>query len=827
MSPGIALPISRPTGAGSRFILPLVLVSLLIALPAFATTYTWINSSGGNWSDASSWSPAGVPSGSGDIAKLPILGGNYTVNLDANPAIGEVDLSTQSTLDLGSYSLASVDQVFNTGKVLNFRGMFDSDHFHNQTSGVIQVGANDSMTISHLIHNDGTILIGPNQQNAFYVTDSCSIGGSGSIFLMGNGRFNCPLPRPQTKIWIKNAAGHTLGGSGDCWVPIKNYGTILQDGTYGSLFTQWEYTDNYGTVRVSNGATINIDLPYFKQFNGKIVGSDGTFTVMMPYQTGGPIDNLNGGSLVADGGDLRIGAGVIANGSIERTGGSGAVAIISVATPSYLVIQPNAELRVDGLMDVGVDKSTIENHGVLRVHGTLNFDGADNIGIAIVGDGQMVLDGGTIGSPAGCWLTNGAGHTITGCGTITANIVNNGVIDVNCPNGGSESMTDCQIVNHNAVNVKVGNLFMGGQKFTLYNYGVLSGAGGGVRLQDGGVIQNSTGSQIIAGSNNFYLGWRQPAATVLGGVLTCTAGGIFSNAGSVNLNAVTIGSGATLRTVAGTTTHITGGSLTNKGTSYVDFGGTINVDAGYYYLQQAGATTILKGTLKVPTGSMQLQGTLSGTGTVVGNVSNTGIISPDNSTTSLKIQGDYAQLSGGQLNIGIAGTSAGQFGKLTVTGNATLDGTVAVATSNGFVPTPGQDFQVMAFASRAGQFAQTQTNPGLQVAPLYNPADVTLQAVSALGVTDPGALPATLRFYSRGVGFALELPAAAEVSVRAYDVSGREVAVLASGPRPAGIYRLDMRGNEGALPSGLYFARATIKLSKGTEVRSAKLALLR
>ena len=45
-----------------------------------------------------------------------------------------------------------------------------------------------------------------------------------------------------------------------------------------------------------------------------IVGHDGTFTVVLPYHVGGLIDNLNGGSLVADGGDLRVDLGGLARG---------------------------------------------------------------------------------------------------------------------------------------------------------------------------------------------------------------------------------------------------------------------------------------------------------------------------------------------------------------------------------------------------------------------------------------------------------------------------------------------------------------------------------
>jgi hypothetical protein len=803
----------------------LLMASLLLclgAIPALATTYTWSNPSGGNWSDASSWTPNGVPSASGDVAVIPALSGAYTVALDVNPAISEVHVGSGPTLDLASYSLGSVGQVFNTGTVLNFRGVYDGTQFHNQTQGVIQVGANDSMVVNQSVTNDGTILIGPGLQNALFIGGSVTFSGSGAVLIGGSGRINCGLARPQTSTILSNAAGHTIGGAGDSWVPIRNYGVLLQDGSQGRLFTQHEYLYNYGTVRVSN-AGINVDFPLVKSFGGKIVGTNGTFTVMMPYATGGPIDNLNGGSFVADGGDLLIGAGVIANGSVERTGGSGAVSIISVATPSSLVIQPGAELRVDGLMDVGVNGSTLENHGTIRVRGTFNVDGDATNSIALTGDGTLLMDGGTLGTPAGAVLTNSAGHTISGCGTITANIDNQGTINIDCGSGG-ETARNCTITNRHVIKVVSGDLFMSGATFNLRNYGTVQGGGGAMHLQAGATISNLGGS-IIAGARDIFLGYGTPASSIVGGTLTAAGAGIFRNVRQVNLQGVTIGPSATFLTTSASTTNVIGANVINQGVNDIESGASFVVDPSVDYLQTAGTTMLKGGTLTVPRG-FQVQGALTGTGTVVGTVTNLGLVSPDNATNGLKIQGDYHQLSAGQLSIGIAGSALNQFGHLNVTGNATLDGIVAVAATGGFVPATGQNFQVMAFASRSGQFSQMQSDPSLQMAPVYNPANIMLQTVSALGVID-GSIPAEVRFYSRGTGFGLELPQAAEVSVRAFDVTGREVAVLADGPRAAGIYHLQLANAGGTLPSGLYFARATLRMSKRSEVRTAKLAFVR
>jgi hypothetical protein len=808
------------------------LLCMLAALPAGATTFTWNNAGGGSWSDASSWTPNGVPNTSGDVAVLPDLGGAYSVSVDLDPAIGELDVRSGSSLDLGSHSLGSVGQVYNAGTILNFRGLYNSAKLHNQAGGTIQAGASDSIVVSGSVTNDGTIDIGSSLQNALYLAAYTTFTGSGRVVMSGHARVNCPLARPQHNIWLKNDAGHTIAGSGDFWVPLENHGTLRQDGLTGGLLTLHCYLYNYGTIRVNDGASINVDCPLVKSFGGRIVGHNGTFTVMLPYAVGGSIDNLNGGSFVADDGDLNIGCGVIANGSIERTGSAGAVTIVSVATPSYLVVQPGAELAVGpgGLMDVGVNGSTIENHGTIRVVGTLNFDGnfVDNINIALTGDGALVLDGGNLGSPGGSILTNSAGHTITGCGTITANIINQGVIDVN-GQGCAMNVTGGTITNYNKIEVLGGNLFLNGNM--IVNRGTISGGGGRITMQGGATINNYSG-KINAGLYSIYFDRKAPGSTVMGGTLTSSDNGIFGTLGTLKLQGVTIGPGATLKTFNRATTNVVGSTVTNHGTNMIESGGSFVADASSDYVQTDGVTLLHGGTLTVPRG-IQLQGALSGTGTVVGSLTNKGEVSLDASSPGITIQGDYSQLSAGRLSFGIAGPAAAQYGHLNVTGKATLGGTVAVSATSGFVPTIGQDFKVMAFSSLTGQIAQMESNAGPPMAPLYGIADLTLKAVPSLvkprplPLGDDSRLPAVVRFYSRNGGFGLDLPQDADVTVRAFDVAGREVATFANERRPAGTYQFDLRGAGAAVPSGIYFARATLRMSDRSEVRTARVAFLR
>jgi hypothetical protein len=69
--------------------------------------------------------------------------------------------------------------------------------------------------------------------------------------------------------------------------------------------------------------------------------------------------------------------------------------------------------------------------------------------------------------------------------------------------------------------------------------------------------------------------------------------------------------------------------------------------------------------------------------------------------------GDVTFGGGSTLDVEIGGTQPGtQYDVVHVTGTATLDGTLRVTLLDGFVPQPGDAFQVLTFGSRAGDFAQ-------------------------------------------------------------------------------------------------------------------------
>ncbi len=70
------------------------------------------------------------------------------------------------------------------------------------------------------------------------------------------------------------------------------------------------------------------------------------------------------------------------------------------------------------------------------------------------------------------------------------------------------------------------------------------------------------------------------------------------------------------------------------------------------------------------------------------------------------LAGTFAQSSTGTLQSDIA--DASDFGALSVSGTATLDGTVKANLENGYQPPSGMSFKVLTFGSSSGQFADVK-----------------------------------------------------------------------------------------------------------------------
>jgi autotransporter-associated beta strand protein len=213
----------------------------------------------------------------------------------------------------------------------------------------------------------------------------------------------------------------------------------------------------------------------------------------------------------------------------------------------------------------------------------------------------------------------------------------------------------------------------------------------GVISGPGALVKQGAGSFTLSGPSS-YTG----STTLSAGTLRLRAGNSLPGS-----SAVAIGDGGTLVVGADATV----GQLVNDGTLRIQHGKLLVTGD---CVQNAGGTQIDAGTtLSIAPGKvMRINGgTLSGNGTVEGDVVNGGTLTPGASPGTLTITGNYTQMSTGVLAVELAGVSQGvTYDLLKITGDASLAGALNVTLIGGFVPSPDDVFAIMTYSNVSGNF---------------------------------------------------------------------------------------------------------------------------
>ncbi|QEG36441.1 dockerin type I domain-containing protein [Bythopirellula goksoeyrii] len=107
------------------------------------------------------------------------------------------------------------------------------------------------------------------------------------------------------------------------------------------------------------------------------------------------------------------------------------------------------------------------------------------------------------------------------------------------------------------------------------------------------------------------------------------------------------------------------------------------------------------GTLFAPMVSVGAMGELSGSGEIIGNVLNEGLVSPGASPGTMDLSGNFVQNAGGTLKMEIASTSS--FDKLIIGGTLMAGGTLDIDLLS-FTPEAGNSFDLFDFSNSIGAF---------------------------------------------------------------------------------------------------------------------------
>ncbi|GMU84436.1 MAG: hypothetical protein AMXMBFR47_43060, partial [Planctomycetota bacterium] len=234
-------------------------------------------------------------------------------------------------------------------------------------------------------------------------------------------------------------------------------------------------------------------------------------------------------------------------------------------------------------------------------------------------------------------------------------------------------------------------------------------------MRDGGTTVVTGATTLTGGNQHLYVNRtfrNQGVVTMQGSAsLRVNDGGTITNDGDWNLV-----SDADVQHYGGPAYFNNNGSVRKTGgtgDSYCNIGlnnsGTIEVSSGTFRL--ASTYTHTNAAILLNNANIQFDqpanipdGLISGTGNVLANVTNGGLLQPGGSQTGiLRILGSYTQTAGGETAIDIGGTFPGtNLDQVVVSGAVSLNGRLSVNVINNFHPCPGSSYFILDHGGRGG-----------------------------------------------------------------------------------------------------------------------------
>ena len=567
-----------------------VMLALLGASPATAEDITWVGTPGGNWSVASNWDPARLPTSTDNAFVDGWVFG--TAGAEANSLYLGYSNNSQLIIQ-GSNTLSTTNAYlgYNTG-VEGLVAVFGASASwsnsgsltvgHDGTStlrvedgGTLNVAGGTGTLVLASGSGSGTLNIGTN--NAAGVLNAATVtGGSGTATLNFNHTdgayyFTTDGTSSGAAIAITGSTAVNHIGSGKTTLTGNNTytgGTTVSAGTL-----QGNTTSLQGAI--TNNAAVSFNQVADGTYAGVMSGTGaltksgiGTLTL-----TGA---NTYTGTTHINAGTLQLGDGNTANTSIASDivtaqdsqlifnlngsyiysrdiSGAGSVRVTPGSGYNHLTLAGSNTHTGGTTIDAGmtVQIGNVGTSGAITGdvvnNGRLNFHRSDAVtfGGAISGSGNVTVSGGNL--------------TLTGNNTHTGNTNNFGTLQIG--NGGTSGAISGNIANFG------GSLVFNRADDVAYG-GIISGSGSLTKI--------GAGTLTLTGANS-YTGGTTVSAGTLQGNTTSLQGAITNNA-AVSFNQVADGTYAGDMSGTGALTKIGGGILTLTGAN--TYSGDTTVKAG-------------------------------------------------------------------------------------------------------------------------------------------------------------------------------------------------------------------------------------------------------
>jgi autotransporter-associated beta strand protein len=638
-----------PLPLASRPLLPLSLLTLMVALPLSAAIRTWDGSSSGNWSVGANWAGNVAPV-NGDDLVFPAGAANLICTNDA--AVTRLRSITFIGAG-GGYNLRGIALTLTNGIAA------DQTAGANTVSLNLTLGANQTFSISQagasLVVNGSVALSGYNLtvSSAGISGLNGSITGTGNLTKTGTGSLALSGSPMNTFSGTTRVNAGTLFLTKSAGGAIQNGTLIIGDGSGGA---EADVVDAALTQQISAGVAV-------------VVNSSGLLLIRGNYE----LDDLEiyGGVVETTTAAGRLRTASLVNRAHSTRAGElrGLVELASTLSLSTIGQLHSPDLEVPAQV-IGASGLTLSGPGIVRLSASNSYSG-----LTVVSGGNLqVADDYALGAPAsGTVVSNGAVlGVLAGVANLYDPLTLNGVGD----NGLGALQNAASFVCHSNVVLQSDTAINATTGTTLEIRNVVSGVGGLTKLGAGALrLAGSTGNTyngntvVDVGTLELH---KSAAAAIRYGTLTIGDGTGGANADVVRYT----GTGVSQIHTAVPITVSSSGLLDLNGKSD-DVNGSLTLNDGR--VQTGAGTLTLLGPATI---------SVSGDPTVVGNL-NVG-----SGTCVFQGSGDlylYAATSGsanlvknGSLNLHLRGANS-------FTGNLTANDSgyvyaladLALGTTNG------------------------------------------------------------------------------------------------------------------------------------------------
>jgi T5SS/PEP-CTERM-associated repeat protein len=657
--------------------------------------------------------------------------GTLRVGVSSNAATtGTILVDTGGSLDTGDLFIATNTSAATGSVTVNGAGS-SIDQTTAVPGNTLSIGSASGGAGTLNVTNGGTFTAGTglttiNATGTLNITNS-TFNANGPITMSGGGTLSLDDGTLNTNAGLDNSAGGTLNFFGGTLTVAGGVFTPNAGGAF-ALAREGAVSVSPPHLVVSTGATANLGTSFDV---GK--GAQAEFTI-------------SGGGQVFSSNVTGIGVTTFGIGGIEE--GSGTVTVTGsdgLGQPSRwtnggLVVGSTGDgsLTIDGGGEV--DSSGFAAIGQVNT-GTATVSGAGskwtNSGDLTVGNiggtGSLAINSGAEVTNATGIISSGGGST----GTVTisdtgSKWINSGGLFVG-GNSGNAGGTGTVIIQNNAFVEVAGS-------FKIWNPGTVNFEGGTLKIDSTTVVVDGsfnylTGTFHLTDAGGYTVGANSgPIDQVLGfaDVTIPNGGGLIVDQNLI----VPFGTSLTAVSSIVTANGLTNDGLINVNTTTITTtaGLTNNADMVLINTTVQGPVNSTVGSTVTVLGTVDFNGPVTGPGNFFGpgTANFNGGMAPGASPAEVGFEGDVALGNGNTLFVELGGTTPGtEYDRLSITGSASLGGTLDVSLLGGFNPVIGDTFDILVIGLGVlGTFDGVQfpaiSNLGLGL--IYGSNTVTLSA---------------------------------------------------------------------------------------------------